>query len=193
MSDLLSINTMHTANCCFSDIDHYHFSSIIISKSMLLGRRQVVPRDRRRTVDELEQNPATVDSAGVRRHGPDDLEPTEAAELYMALFPVNRSGGRADIPDPGPPGSAAPPGPPSPQRAGPAVEFGVKVPSAQAGKLLRLAERVMPLAIWQTSVVGSVFGAAAAHLPPAGTTAVVVLEIVVPPLLLRRRKGDKAR
>jgi hypothetical protein len=112
---------------------------------MLLGRRQVVPRDRRRTVDELEQNPATVDSADVRRHGPDDLEPTEAAELYIALFPVNRSGGRADIPDPGPPGSAAPPGPPSPQRAGPAVEFGVKVPSAQAGKLLRLAERVMPL------------------------------------------------
>lgn len=144
-------------------------------------------------MDELEQNPARVDSAGVRRHGPDDLEPTEAAELYIVVFPANRSGGQADIPDPGPPGSAASPGRPSLQRVGPAVQFGVKVPSAQAGKLLRLAERVLPLAVWQTSVIGSLFGAAAAHLPPAGTTAVVVLEIVVPPLLLRRRQRDKSR
>ncbi len=144
-------------------------------------------------MDEPEQNLTRVDSADVRRRGPDDLQPTEAAELYIALFPVNRSSGRADIPDPGPPGSATSPVPQSLQRAGPAVELGVKVPSAQAGKLLRLAERVMPLAVWQTSVVGSLFAAAAAHLPPTGTTVVVVLEIVVPPLLLRRRRRDKGK
>jgi hypothetical protein len=50
---------------------------------------------------------------------------------------------------------------------------------------------VVPLGVWQTSVIGSLFGAAAAHLPPAGTTAVVILEIVVPPFLLRRRRREK--
>src|SRR5512142_774109 len=113
--------------------------------------------------------------------------PTEAAELYILLLPGNRLGGRADVPDPGPPGV------PSLQRFGPAVQVGVKVPSAQAGRLLGVVERVAPLAVWQTSVIGSLFGAAAAHLPPAGTTAVVILEIVVPPLLLRRRKREKGK
>jgi hypothetical protein len=177
------------ANYCFSTVYYNYLSSIIVSKSMLVRCQQVVSGDRRHTVDELEQNPARVESAGVRRLGQDDLGPTKAAELYIALFPVNRPGGRADVPDPGPPGSAASPGPPSFQRTGPAVELDVKVPSAQAGKLLRLAG----LVVWQASVVGSLFGAAAAHLPPAGTTVVVVLEIVVPPLSLRRRKRERGK
>jgi hypothetical protein len=142
-------------------------------------------------VDEVEPNPAGIDSAGARRHGPDDPEPTEAAELYIVVLPGNRPGGLADVPDPGPPGPSGSPGTPSLQRFGPAVQVGVKVPSSQAGQLLRVFERVVPLAVWQTSVIGSLFGAAAAHLHPAGTTAVVVLEIVVPPLLLRRRKREK--
>lgn len=144
-------------------------------------------------MDEVAQDPASVDPASVRRHGSEDLEPTGAAELYIVLLPGNWPGGRAEAPDPGLPGSTAPPGAPPPRRFGPAVQVGVKVPSSQAGQLLRIFERIVPLAVWQTSVIGSLFGAAAAHLPPAGTTAVVVLEIVVPPLLLRRRKREKGQ
>lgn len=142
-------------------------------------------------MDEVEQSPARTDSAGARRHGPDNPVPTEAAELYIVVLPGNRAGGRADVSDSGPPGSPMSPEAPVLQRFGPAVQVGVKVPSSQAGQLLRVFERVVPMAVWQTSVIGSLFGAAAAHLPPAGTTAVVVLEIVVPPLLLRRRKREK--
>jgi len=144
-------------------------------------------------VDELEPNPARIDTAGVRRDVPDEREPTEAAELYIVVFPASRSGGQADASDSHRPGSAASAGPPPLQPLVPGVQFGVKVPSAQAGHLLRVAERVMPLAVWQVSVIGSLFGAAAAHLPPAGTTAVVVLEILVPPLMLRRRKREKSK
>jgi len=144
-------------------------------------------------VDEVSQNPASIDPAGARRHGPDDPEPTGAAELYIVMLPGNRPGSRADVPDHGPPGSAEPPGALPLHRFGPAVQVGVKVPSSQAGHLLRVFERVVPLAVWQASVIGSLFGAAAAHLPPVGTTAVVVLEIVVPPLLLRRRKREKSK
>jgi hypothetical protein len=136
-------------------------------------------------VDEVAQDPASIDPASVRRHGSDDPMPTEAAELYIVVLAGNRPGGRADVPDPEPPGA------PSLQRFGPAVQVGVRVPSSQAGRLLRVFERVAPLAVWQTSVIGSLFGAAAAHLPPAGTTAVVILEIVVPPFLLRRRRREK--
>jgi hypothetical protein len=142
-------------------------------------------------VDEVEQGAATTDSAGARRHGPDSLVPTEAAELYIVVLPGNRPGGRADVADSGPLGSSVSPEPPSLRRFGPGVQVGVKVPGSQAGQLLRVFERVVPLAVWQISVIGSLFGAAAAHLPPAGTTAVVVLEIVVPPLLLRRRTREK--
>ena len=138
-------------------------------------------------VDEVAQDPASVDPASDRRHGSDDPMPTEAAELYIMVLPGNRLGGRADVRDPEHPGV------PSLQRFGPAVQVGVKVPSSQAGRLLGVVERVAPLAVWQTSVIGSLFGAAAAHLPPAGTTAVVILEIVVPPLLLRRRKREKGK
>jgi hypothetical protein len=140
-------------------------------------------------VDEVERNPAKTESAGTRRRDRDDQVPTEAAELYIVVLPGNRSGSQA-----GAPGSPGPPMPSEalpPPRSGPAVQVGVKVPSAQAGRLLRVFERVAPVAIWQTSVIGSLFGAAAAHLPPAGTTAVVVLEIVIPPLLLRRRRERK--
>jgi hypothetical protein len=63
-------------------------------------------------VDEVAQDPANIDPASVRRHGSDDLEPTGAAELYIVLLPGNWPGGRADVPDPGPSGSFAPPGAP---------------------------------------------------------------------------------
>jgi hypothetical protein len=142
-------------------------------------------------VDEVEGSPARTDSAGAGRHDPDDPVPTEAAELYIVVLPGNRSGGGMDVSDPGLPGASVGPELPSLRRFGPAVQVGVKVPSSQAGQLLRVFERVVPVAVWQTSVIGSLFGAAAAHLPPAGTTAVVVLEIVVPPLLLRRRKRER--
>jgi hypothetical protein len=137
-------------------------------------------------MDEVAPDPTSLDPASARRHRSDDPEPTGAAELYIILFPG--PGGHADVPDPGPPGSS---GAPSLRRIGPAVQAGVRVPPAQAGRLLRVAERIVPLAVWQTSVIGSLFGAAAARLPPAGTTAVVILEIVVPPLLLRRRRREK--
>lgn len=139
-------------------------------------------------MDGLEPNPARIGTAGVRRDAPDEREPTEAAELHIAVFPANRSGSHADIP-----GSAVSSGRPPLQPVVPGVQFGMKVPSAQAGQLLRVTERVMPLAVWQVSVIGSLFGAAAAHLPPAGTTIVVVLEILVPPLMLRRRKREKSK
>jgi hypothetical protein len=138
-------------------------------------------------VDELEPDLARIGTAGIRRDVPDEREPTEAAELHIAVFPANRSGCQADIS-----GSAVSSGRPPVQPGIPGVRFGMKVPSAQAGQLLRVTERVMPLAIWQISVIGSLFGAAAAHLPPAGTTTVVILEILVPPLMLRRRKREKS-
>ncbi len=138
-------------------------------------------------MDEVAQDPAGIDRASARRHGSDEPEPTGAAELYIVVLPGSWPGGRADVPDPGPPGG------PSPRRFGPAVQVGARVPSSQAGQLLRVFERVVPLAVWQTSVIGSLFGATAAHLPPVGTTAVVVLEIVVPPLLLRRRRREKGK
>ena len=142
-------------------------------------------------MDEIAQDPASIDPAGTWRHGSDDPVPTEAAELYIVVLPWDRPGGRTGVPDSGPASPSGPTGAPSLQRFGPTVQVGVKVPSSQAGRLLRVFERVVPLAVWQTSVIGSLFGAAAAHLPPAGTTAVVILEIVVPPLLLRRRKHEK--
>jgi hypothetical protein len=37
-------------------------------------------------------------------------------------------------------------------------------------------------------VIGTLFGAAAAHLPPAGTTVVVALEVVVPAVVLGARR-----
>ena len=144
-------------------------------------------------MDELEQNPARVDTAGVRRDVPAERKPTEAAELHIVVFPANWAGSQADAPGSRPPGSAASSGTPPPQPVVPGIQFDVKVPSSQAGQLLRVTERVMPLAVWQISVIGSLFGAAAAHLPPAGTTAVVVLEILVPPLMLRRRKREKRK
>jgi hypothetical protein len=66
----------------------------------------------------------------------------------------------------------------------------VIVPGTEAGRLLRLLERVTVAVTWSATVLGTLFGASAAHLPPAGTTIVVVLEIVVPPVILRARRRD---
>jgi hypothetical protein len=67
----------------------------------------------------------------------------------------------------------------------------VTVPGAEAGRLLRMVERAAAGITWSATVIGTLFGASAAHLPPIGTTIVVVLEIVVPPTaMLRARRGD---
>lgn len=67
----------------------------------------------------------------------------------------------------------------------------VTVPGAEAGRLLRLVERAAAGITWSATVIGTLFGASAAHLPPIETTIVVVLEIVVPPAaILRARPGD---
>ena len=60
-------------------------------------------------MDEVSQNPAGIDPAGARRHGPDDPEPTGAAELYIVMLPGIPPASRADVPDPGPPDSSGPP------------------------------------------------------------------------------------
>jgi len=66
----------------------------------------------------------------------------------------------------------------------------VTVPGAEAGRLLRLVERVAAGITWSATVIGTLFGAPAAHLPPIETTIVIVLEIVVPPTaILRARRG----
>jgi hypothetical protein len=66
----------------------------------------------------------------------------------------------------------------------------VTVPDAEAGRLLRMLERAAAAVTWSATVIGTLFGASAAHLPPIGTVIVVVLEIVVPPVALRARRSD---
>jgi hypothetical protein len=67
----------------------------------------------------------------------------------------------------------------------------VTVPGAEAGRMLRMLERAGTAVTWSATVILTLFGASAAHLPPIGTTIVVVLEIVVPPLaVLRARRND---
>ena len=63
----------------------------------------------------------------------------------------------------------------------------VIVSDAEAGRLLRTLERITLTVAWPTAIIGTLFGAAAAHLPSAGTTIVVVLEIAIPPVILRTR------
>jgi len=71
------------------------------------------------------------------------------------------------------------------------VEALLTVPEKEAGRLLRMLERAAVAVTWSATVIGTLFGASAAHLPPIGTTIVVVLEIVVPPVvMLRARRGD---
>ncbi len=138
-------------------------------------------------MDGTAQNPAGSLPAGTGSPGQDDQELTGAAELYIGLIPVYPAAGQQDSAD----GSGSR-RPVELRRLGPAaIQMGIRVPPAQANQLLRVFERVVPWVTWQATVIGSLFGAAAAHLPPAGTTAVVVLEIVTPPVLLRRRQRDK--
>jgi hypothetical protein len=74
-----------------------------------------------------------------------------------------------------------------------AVWVRVSVPGSEAGRLLRMFERVTVAVTWSATVLGTLFGASAAHLPPIGTIIVVVLEIVVPLVILRggRRGSDE--
>lgn len=138
-------------------------------------------------MDGTARNPAGPLPAVAGPSGQDDKELTGAAELYIGLIPVYPAVGQQDGADgPGSRRSV------ELRRFGPAaVQMGIRVPPAQASQLLRVFERVVPWVTWQATVIGSLFGAAAAHLPPAGTTAVVVLEIVTPPLLLRGRQRNK--
>lgn len=67
-----------------------------------------------------------------------------------------------------------------------AVWVRVSVPGSEAGRLLRMLERVTVAVTWSATVLGTLFGASAAHLPPIGTIIVVVLEIAVPAVILLR-------
>jgi hypothetical protein len=70
-----------------------------------------------------------------------------------------------------------------------AIAFRVTVPAADSVPLLRMLERVTFAIAWPSGVIGTLFGASAAHLPPIGTTIVVALEVVIPAVVLRGRHG----
>lgn len=53
-----------------------------------------------------------------------------------------------------------------------------------------MLERATIAITWSATVIGTLFGASAAHLPPAGTTIVLVLELAAPPIILRARRSD---
>jgi len=132
--------------------------------------------------------PAPGSPAPQSPENPESLEPTPAAEIFIVLIPGNSTEGQQDIAEWTGSRRLA-----WLRRLGPkAFGVGISVPPAQASQLLRVFERVALAGMWQATVIGSLVGAAAAHLPPAGTTVVVVLEIVTPPVLLcmrQRRKG----
>ena len=132
------------------------------------------------------QNPGSSLPADSGPPNASGQEPTAAAELYIALIPSHQSDGEQDAAS-----WSANRGLARLRRFGPAVRIGVTVPPAQASQLLRVFERVALAVTWQATVIGSLVGAAAAHLSPTGTTIVVVLEIAIPPLLLRKRQGSK--
>jgi hypothetical protein len=120
--------------------------------------------------------------AAVTRPGPEAGELTAAAELRIEL--------RRDSP---PADEASGAGQRWPARlrwlVPAAIGLRVTVPATESGPMLRMLERVTFAIAWPTGVIGSLFGAAAAHLPTAGTTVVVVLEIVIPAVVLRGYRG----
>ena len=69
-----------------------------------------------------------------------------------------------------------------------AIALRVTVPAADSVPLLRMLERVTFAIAWPSGVIGTLFGASAAHLPPVGTTVLIALELVIPPALLRGRR-----
>jgi hypothetical protein len=70
-----------------------------------------------------------------------------------------------------------------------AIVLRVTVPAADSVPLLRMLERVTFAIAWPSGVIGTLFGASAAHLPPIGTTALIALELVIPAAVLRGRRG----
>jgi hypothetical protein len=126
-------------------------------------------------VPEKSQESSPVQVA--RRPGPDSQEPTAAAEIHIELRSVDRPRLPAwllwFIPA--------------------AIGLRLTVPAAESVPMLRMLERVTYAIAWPTGVIGTLFGAAAAHLPPIGTTILVALEIVVPALVLRGRRGRDVR
>ena len=137
-------------------------------------------------MDGVAQNPGSSLPAGPEPPGADGQQPTAAAEIYIVLIPSHLPEGQQEGAD-----WAGHRGLAKLRRFGPAVRVGVTVPPAQASQLLRVFERIALAVTWQATVIGSLVGAAAAHLPPAGTTIVVVLEIAIPPVLLRKRRGHQ--
>jgi hypothetical protein len=112
-------------------------------------------------------------------------EPTAEAELHILLRRDGASDGRQD--DAGWTGNRALTWL---RRLVPAaVWVRVIVSDAEVGRLLRTLERITLAVTWPAAVIGTLFGAAAAHLPPAGTTIVVVLEIAIPTVMLRMRRS----
>ena len=120
---------------------------------------------------------------------PESPEPTRAAEIFIVLIPGNSTESQQDIAEWTGSRRLA-----RLRRLGlSAFGVGISVPPAQASQLLRVFERVALAGMWQATVIGSLMGATAAHLPPAGTTVVVVLEIVTPPALFRMRRRRKGK
>lgn len=70
------------------------------------------------------------------------------------------------------------------------AEARVTIPGTEAGLLLGMLERITVAVTWSATVIGTLFGASAAHLPPAGTITIVVLEILAPLVMLRARRGS---
>ena len=111
---------------------------------------------------------------------PDGREPTAAAELVIETRPAgDPEAGDADRTEIRKPRWLRWLLPTS-------VRVRIVVPGGHADRLLGMLERITFAIAWLAAVIGTLFGAAAAHLPPIGTTIVVVLEIVVPPLTFRR-------
>lgn len=69
-----------------------------------------------------------------------------------------------------------------------AIALRVTVPAADSVPLLRMLERVTFAIAWPSGVIGTLFGASAAHLPPIGTTVVVALEVLIPAAVFRGRR-----
>jgi hypothetical protein len=71
------------------------------------------------------------------------------------------------------------------------ARMGIKVPADASDRLLTTVENVTLGFTWSGTVLGTLFGAGAAHLPPAGTLTVVVLEVLGPPVLFFRRRKSR--
>lgn len=153
---------------------------------------RVPPRNQKNSPVTITGRPVPADEVPGPRTPPDDVPgrpvpagelPTAAAELRLEL--------RRDSRQDEHPSADGRPGLPAwllwlvPA----AIALRITVPGADSVPLLRMLERVTFAIAWPSGVIGTLFGASAAHLPPIGTTIVVALEVVIPAVVLRGRHG----